>query len=133
MQPRVISQTMKPLYLMLIILAGCTHSADPLSVALQVRGNGCAYDEKCEPHWSWWNSISVRNPEYRCRMMAAVCLTKLGIGSRNVLTDLRAARNEMPGSYDTGDGVISYAKCIDSVINKIEGADESLGIFACHS
>jgi len=119
--------------LIIISIVGCIAGPDVTALASQVRGNGCSYDSSCEWHWSWWQRLATRNPEYTCRMRAASCLGKHCSKATPVIPELIAARSEMPERFDTGDGVLKYSACIDAAIAEIKGQERlnSLGTMDC--
>ena len=112
-----------PIIICCVAAAGVAHaeSADIDLLIEQLRGSNCSYDSNCKSQWSWWARFTTRRPEYRCRMAAASCLSKLGSRGVKALSVLEQVRKEMPAEFDTGDGVIMFGDCIDSTIAKLKG------------
>lgn len=59
----------------------------------------------------------------------------MGEPSVHSISELRSARSEMPEEYDTGDGIIKYAACLDAVAASLEGTVDttSQALRACQS
>ena len=113
--------------LLCLLHIGVAH-AEPANLdilAAQLAGENCAYDAACQAHWSWWQTWTTRHPGYRCKMVAARCLARQGDPAKQALPALRRARDAMPASYDTGDGIIRYRDCLDAVIQSLAGATDT--------
>lgn len=86
----------------------------------QLNNQGCGYQYDCNFNWNHYSGYNVRNPNFHCPMFAARCVLKLKQESGNVMSSLKLALAKQASQFDTGDGVINYASCIQGVINSIE-------------
>lgn len=112
--------------LILMLLIGCDRIAQTNESALlkQVRGETCVFDARCGSHWSWWHRLSIRHPDYRCRMHAVSCLARNKMSSPEVVRVLEEAKDDLPSPFDTGDGTIGYSVCIERALTVLDNPSE---------